>query len=77
VPRGGGGLGGEARRRSAAKRCDLLGANANKNSKEADAKVRQLKDEADATRAKAAQIKNELAASLKELESLRSILATG
>ncbi len=57
-------------------RADVLGANAGKNSKEADQKLRGLKDEADATRAKAAQIKAELAASQKELENLRSILAT-
>jgi len=57
-------------------RSDLLGKDAGKNSKESDAKLRALKDEADATRAKAQQLRAELATATKELEQLRSIIST-
>jgi hypothetical protein len=38
--------------------------------------LRKLKEEADATRAKASAVKAELATASKELEQLRSILST-
>merc|ERR1712000_628264 len=57
-------------------RSDLLGKEASKNSRETYANLRKLKDEADATRAKAIQVKAELATASKELEQLRSILST-
>jgi len=57
-------------------RGDLLGKDAGKNSKESDAKLRALKDECDATKAKANKVRSELDAANKELEQLRSILST-
>jgi myosin heavy subunit len=57
-------------------RAELLGKDAGKNAREGDAKLRALQDEADATRAKANQIKSDLTAAQKELEQLRSILST-
>jgi len=57
-------------------RSDLLakegGSRANK---ETDSKLRALRDEADATKAKSNQVRAELAAATKELEQLRSIIS--
>ncbi len=58
-------------------RSDLLAKEGgSRAAKEADAKLRTLRDEADATRAKANSVKAELATATKELEQLRSILST-
>lgn len=57
-------------------RSDLLAKEGSKHSREADAQVRKLKEEADATRVKAQQVKAELESAQKELEQLRSILST-
>merc|ERR1711916_414584 len=57
-------------------RTDLLGKEGSRHTREADSQLRKLKEEADATRSKASQIKAELETAQKELEQLRSILST-